>query len=174
MISLAMLPALTLILLFRGVLAFPITKDGGHGEQRFDYLLFPTHLLMVITSFHSSADTISISFPPSQAHQHPLPSLSSPSSSIMHLLNYSQLPSRSACVGHFSGSRNQEILVARGGTRIELLRTDASTGKLESVVEAEVFGTIRSLPAFKLTGATKGESFEARELEEGRQMTYCQ
>lgn len=77
----------------------------------------------------------------------------------MHLLNYSLLPSSSitvACVGQFSGNKGQEICVARGGTRLELLRTNASTGKLETVVEAEVFGTIRSLAAFKLTGGTKG------------------
>lgn len=77
----------------------------------------------------------------------------------MHLLNYSLLPSTAitaACVGQFSGTKAQEICVSRGGTRIELLRTDAQTGKLESVAEAEVFGTIRSLSAFKLTGGAKG------------------
>lgn len=77
----------------------------------------------------------------------------------MHLLNYSLLPSTAitaACVGQFSGSKQQEICVARGGTKIELLKADASTGKLEVVVESEVFGTIRSLAAFKLTGGTKG------------------
>ena len=77
----------------------------------------------------------------------------------MHLLNYSLLQSSAitaACVGQFSGTRAQEICVARGGTRLELLRTDAQTGKLESVIEAEVFGNIRSLAAFKLTGGTKG------------------
>lgn len=77
----------------------------------------------------------------------------------MHLLNYSLLKSSSitcAAVGSFSGTKAQEICVARGGTRIELLRTDAQTGKLESVAESEVFGTIRSLAAFKLTGGSKG------------------
>lgn len=80
----------------------------------------------------------------------------------MHLLNYSLLPSTSittACVGQFSGSKQQEICVARGGTKIELLKADASTGKLEVIVESEVFGTIRSLAAFKLTGGTKGMLF---------------
>lgn len=77
----------------------------------------------------------------------------------MHLFNYSLLPSTSitvACVGQFSGTKVQEICVARGGTRIELLRADPTSGKLESVIEAEVFGNIRSLTAFKLTGGTKG------------------
>ncbi|KAL8292884.1 hypothetical protein RQP46_000578 [Phenoliferia psychrophenolica] len=76
----------------------------------------------------------------------------------MHLYNYSLLPSSAvtvACVGQFSGTKAQEICVARGATRIELLRTDAQTGKLETVAETEVFGTIRSLAAFKLTGGTK-------------------
>lgn len=82
----------------------------------------------------------------------------------MHLLNYSLLPSSAitcAAVGQYSGTKQQEICVARGGTRIELLRTDAQTGKLESIVEAEVFGTIRSLTAFKLTGGIKGEQINS-------------
>ena len=78
----------------------------------------------------------------------------------MHLLNYSLLKSSSitaACVGQFSGTRVQEICVARGATRLELLRANPETGKLESVVESEVFGNIRSLAAFKLTGGSKGK-----------------
>ncbi|GAA5996109.1 U2 snRNP complex subunit RSE1 [Rhodotorula paludigena] len=76
----------------------------------------------------------------------------------MHLYNQSLLASgaiTAACVGNFSGTKQQEICVCRGGERIELLRTDAQTGKLESLVEANVFGQIRSLSAFKLTGGTK-------------------
>ncbi|KAI5479642.1 splicing factor 3B subunit 3 [Pseudohyphozyma bogoriensis] len=75
-----------------------------------------------------------------------------------HLLNTSLVPSDSitiACVGQFSGTKQQEICVVRGSTRIQLLRTDPQTGKLETVVESEVFGNIRSLTAFKLTGGTK-------------------
>ena len=81
-------------------------------------------------------------------------------STAMHLLNYSLLKSTAitvAAVGQFSGTKAQEICVARGGTRLELLRADAATGKLESVTESEVFGTIRSLAAFKLTGGSKGQ-----------------
>ncbi|SCV67047.1 BQ2448_5693 [Microbotryum intermedium] len=76
----------------------------------------------------------------------------------MHLLNYSLLPTSNvtcACVGQFSGTKAQEICVARGATRIELLRADPQTGKLESIVDAELFGTVRSLAAFKLTGGSK-------------------
>lgn len=79
---------------------------------------------------------------------------------MVHLYHHSLIPSSSitcACVGNFSGTKQQEICVARGGQRIELLRTDAQTGKLESIVEADVFGQIRSLTAFKLTGGSKGE-----------------
>ncbi|GAA5822982.1 hypothetical protein JCM11251_004445 [Rhodosporidiobolus azoricus] len=77
---------------------------------------------------------------------------------MVHLYNYSLISSSSitaSCVGNFSGTKQQEICVARGGTCIELLRTDASTGKLESIVEADVFGQIRSITAFKLTGGAK-------------------
>lgn len=45
----------------------------------------------------------------------------------------------------------------RGGTRLELVRTDPQTAKLDSIVEAESFGQIRSVAPFKLTGGTKGK-----------------
>ena len=85
----------------------------------------------------------------------------------MHLLNYSLLPSSAitaACVGQFSGTRAQEICVCRGGTRLELLRVDANSGKLQLVISSEVFGNIRSIAPFKLTGATKGISPASRSL----------
>ena len=72
----------------------------------------------------------------------------SPSQAITHSI-----------VGSFSGTpKSQELVVSRGGTRIELLRPDASTGKVESVCETEVFGTVRSLQGFRLTGGSKGQS----------------
>lgn len=59
-------------------------------------------------------------------------------------------------VGSFSGlPKTQEIIVARG-TRIELLRPDPATGKLDTILESEVFGTVRSLAGFRLTGGNKG------------------
>ncbi|GAA5896462.1 hypothetical protein JCM5296_000672 [Sporobolomyces johnsonii] len=76
----------------------------------------------------------------------------------MHLYNHSLLPSSSitcSCVGNFTGTKQQDICVVRGGHRLELLRTDPQTGKLESVVEADSFGQIRSIAAFKLTGGSK-------------------
>ncbi|GAA5883317.1 hypothetical protein JCM16303_006687 [Sporobolomyces ruberrimus] len=76
----------------------------------------------------------------------------------MHLYNHSLLSSSSitaACVGNFSGTKQQDILLVRGGTRLELVRTDPQTAKLDSIVEAESFGQIRSVAPFKLTGGTK-------------------
>lgn len=80
---------------------------------------------------------------------------------MVHLYHHSLIAPAAitqACVGNFSGTKQQEICVTRGGERIELLRTDANTGKLESIVEADVFAQIRSISAFKLTGGAKGPS----------------
>jgi splicing factor 3B subunit 3 len=60
-----------------------------------------------------------------------------------------------AIVGNFSGARQQEIIVSHG-TRLELLRPDVQTGKISTVVATDVFGSIRSLSAFRLTGGSKG------------------
>lgn len=51
----------------------------------------------------------------------------------------------------------QEIVVSRGKI-LELLRPDANTGKVHTLLTMEVFGIIRSLMAFRLTGGTKGAS----------------
>ncbi|PLW12995.1 hypothetical protein PCANC_20927 [Puccinia coronata f. sp. avenae] len=76
----------------------------------------------------------------------------------MHLYNLTILPPSAitaATVGSFSGTRQQDICVCRGGTRLELLRPDSTTGKLSSVVSTQVFATIRSLSSFRLTGGNK-------------------
>lgn len=44
---------------------------------------------------------------------------------------------------------------------MELLRLDKDTGKMGSVMASEVFGTIRSIQPFRLTGGTKGEIVHA-------------
>lgn len=78
----------------------------------------------------------------------------------MHLYNLSLVPPSNitaACVGQFSGTRTQEIVVCRAGTRIELLRPDAGTGRSVSIMEQQAFGTVRSLASFRLTGGSKGE-----------------
>lgn len=66
---------------------------------------------------------------------------------------------RSNCIthavhGNFSGTKQQEIAVARGKL-LELLKPDTSTGKVHSLITLEVYGEIRSLMAFRLTGGTK-------------------
>lgn len=77
----------------------------------------------------------------------------------MHLYNFtlqgvSQVTGQA--VGHFSGSKQQEVLVARHD-RLELLKPDPTTGKLETLLATpSVFGIIRSIVPFRLTGATKG------------------
>jgi splicing factor 3B subunit 3 len=76
----------------------------------------------------------------------------------MHLYNLtlehaSAIPH--AVVGNFSGVRQQEIIVSRG-SRLELLKADTNAGKLNTVLVHDVFGSIRSLAAFRLTGGTKG------------------
>ncbi|KIY53064.1 hypothetical protein FISHEDRAFT_63486 [Fistulina hepatica ATCC 64428] len=75
----------------------------------------------------------------------------------MHLYHLTLQPptaSVQAVVGNFSGARHQEIIVSHG-TRLELLRPDVQTGKLSTVIATDVFGSIRSLASFRLTGGTK-------------------
>lgn len=56
------------------------------------------------------------------------------------------------------GTKQQEIVVSRGKI-LELLRPDANTGKVHTLLTMEVFGIVRSLMAFRLTGGTKGEFY---------------
>lgn len=77
----------------------------------------------------------------------------------MHLYNLTLQPPTAitqAIVGNFSGVRQQEIITSHG-TRLELLRPDPQTGKVATILSTDVFGSIRSLAAFRLTGGTKGE-----------------
>lgn len=78
----------------------------------------------------------------------------------MHLYNLTLLPPSSitkAVDGSFSGTRGQEICVIRGSSQLELLRLDKDTGKMGSLLSTDVFGTIRSIEAFRLTGGSRGE-----------------
>ncbi|CAN6237656.1 unnamed protein product [Urochloa humidicola] len=71
-----------------------------------------------------------------------------------------------AVIGSFSGrdtkksaasgpaASTQEIAVARGRT-LDLLRPDPETGRLRTLLSVDVFGAIRSLAPFRLTGANK-------------------
>lgn len=58
--------------------------------------------------------------------------------------------------GSFSGTKQQEILLSRGKS-LELVRPDPNTGKVHTLLQIEVFGVIRSLMSFRLTGGTKGK-----------------
>ncbi|KAK9701194.1 pre-mRNA-splicing factor rse1, partial [Basidiobolus ranarum] len=59
-----------------------------------------------------------------------------------------------AILGNFSGTKQQEIIIARN-TRLVLLRPDPNSGKVHTVLSYEVFGVIRSLSPFRLTGGSK-------------------
>jgi splicing factor 3B subunit 3 len=77
----------------------------------------------------------------------------------MHLYNLTLQPptaSPQAVVGNFSGARQQEIIISHG-TRLQLIRPDVQTGKLSTIITTDVFGSIRTLAAFRLTGGTKGK-----------------
>ncbi|XP_069937976.1 splicing factor 3B subunit 3 [Cherax quadricarinatus] len=56
--------------------------------------------------------------------------------------------------GNFSGTRSQELVVSRGRS-LELLRPDPNTGKVHTILTTDIFGVIRSLMSFRLTGGNK-------------------
>ncbi|KAJ1927861.1 pre-mRNA-splicing factor rse1 [Tieghemiomyces parasiticus] len=59
-----------------------------------------------------------------------------------------------AVLGNFSGEKAQELVLARG-TRLDLVRPDLTTGKLVTLLSHDVFGVVRSIAPFRLTGASK-------------------
>ncbi|PIK57420.1 putative splicing factor 3B subunit 3 [Apostichopus japonicus] len=56
--------------------------------------------------------------------------------------------------GNFDGSKQQQIVVARGKI-LELIKLDPNTGKIYTLLSHEVFGVIRAIMAFRLTGGNK-------------------
>ncbi|CAG8552610.1 13466_t:CDS:10 [Rhizophagus irregularis] len=66
-----------------------------------------------------------------------------------------------AVVGHFSGTKQQEIVISRV-TRLELLKADPNSGKLQTLLTHDAFGIIRSLTPFRLTGGSKVGSDSGR------------
>ena len=48
----------------------------------------------------------------------------------------------------------QEIIVSRGRS-LELLKPDPNTGKVHTLLSTELFGVVRSLMSFRLTGGSK-------------------
>ncbi len=74
----------------------------------------------------------------------------------MHLLHLTLQPPTAiteSVYGNFSSSKAQEFAVSRGNT-LELLRPD-DNGKLHTIYSTKVFGVIRSLLPFRLTGSNK-------------------
>ena len=55
-----------------------------------------------------------------------------------------------AVFGNFSAPKQQELIVARGKI-LELMRPD-DNGKVQTIHSSEVFGIIRSIATFRLTG----------------------
>ena len=55
--------------------------------------------------------------------------------------------------GNFSKAKEQEFLVSRGKI-LELMRPD-ELGRMQTVLQEEVFGVIRSLQPFRLPGARR-------------------
>lgn len=76
----------------------------------------------------------------------------------MHLYNLSlqgQSAINQAILGSFAGiPKQQEVCVARGST-LQLLYCDPKLGKIQVLCTHEVFGVIRSLLSFRLTGGSK-------------------
>lgn len=75
----------------------------------------------------------------------------------MHLYNLTLEPSSNvtaAVVGQFSGTRQQEIVVARG-PRLELYHVDTQAGKPIRVFAQNAFGNIRSMASVRLSGGAK-------------------
>ncbi|KAJ8615274.1 hypothetical protein MRB53_034646 [Persea americana] len=66
-----------------------------------------------------------------------------------------QQPTGIVCAinGNFVGGKSQEIVVARGKV-LDLLRPD-DAGKIQTVHSVEIFGAVRSLAQFRLTGSQK-------------------
>eukprot|EP01124_Arcella_intermedia_P030027 TRINITY_DN6478_c0_g1_i1.p1 TRINITY_DN6478_c0_g1~~TRINITY_DN6478_c0_g1_i1.p1 ORF type:complete len:1199 (-),score=275.88 TRINITY_DN6478_c0_g1_i1:1875-5471(-) len=58
-----------------------------------------------------------------------------------------------AVYGNFSAPKAQEIVISRGKL-LELLRPD-DNGKVQTIVSVEIFGIIRSIQSFRLTGSSK-------------------
>lgn len=65
----------------------------------------------------------------------------------------------SAIIGHFTGTNEQEVLIARGKT-LEILRVNTLLNKLETVISVDVFSTIRSLASFRATGKVDASIFK--------------
>ncbi|KAL2181671.1 CPSF A subunit region-domain-containing protein [Thermothelomyces heterothallicus CBS 202.75] len=59
-----------------------------------------------------------------------------------------------ALLGQFSGTREQQIIVA-SGSRLSLLQPDPRQGKVNTLLSHDVFGIIRAIASFRLAGSHK-------------------
>ncbi|CAJ0920623.1 unnamed protein product, partial [Mesorhabditis belari] len=74
---------------------------------------------------------------------------------LYHLTLQGQTSINQAVHGSFTGaSKQQEVCVARG-TTLQLIFCDPKSGKIQTLCTQDVFGVIRSLYAFRLTGSNK-------------------
>ncbi|KAH8091589.1 hypothetical protein JL720_5899 [Aureococcus anophagefferens] len=76
----------------------------------------------------------------------------------MHFVSFTLQPPGgvvAAIYGQFSAAKAQEIVVARPGGVLELLRPDEASGKVVSVATTPTFSVIRSLAPFRLTGGSR-------------------
>ena len=74
----------------------------------------------------------------------------------MHFVQFTLNPPAAvvaAAYGSFSAPKEQEIVVARQGGALELLRPDEATGRLATVASTATFSCVRALCAVRPTGA---------------------
>eukprot|EP00434_Breviolum_minutum_P041055 symbB.v1.2.036514.t1/scaffold5029.1/size31658/1 len=88
-----------------------------------------------------------------QAGRKGAPKLGDPMPKLYHLTLQRSSAITHAIYGNFSAPKAQEIVCARYKT-LELLRPDDS-GKVQSILSVEIFGVIRALNPFRLTGASR-------------------
>jgi splicing factor 3B subunit 3 len=60
-----------------------------------------------------------------------------------------------AILGQFAGTKEQQIVTA-SGSRLTIHRPDPQQGKISTILSQDVFGIIRTLAAFRLSGSNKG------------------
>lgn len=68
-------------------------------------------------------------------------------------------------LGQFAGTKEQQIVTA-SGSRLTIHRPDPTQAKITTILSQDLFGTIRTLAAFRLAGSNKGKlhsvTFELR------------
>ncbi|KAJ1500388.1 hypothetical protein HMI56_003849, partial [Coelomomyces lativittatus] len=76
----------------------------------------------------------------------------------MHLYNLTlQSPGaiQQVVVGSFTGTKSQELVISKKNGFLELVKVDMNTGKLVQLLEIPIFGIVRSLSSFRVTGGSK-------------------